>query len=93
MDAFKRYGISTARFTTIEHPSHCVYRFQDTCLTRDYPTNSYQDLIYTWRILYENAKRVYSNLTPWHELFELDNAEARKVPEDPANFHLSQINN
>ena len=36
MDAFKRYGISTEKFTTIDHPSHCVYRFQDTCLTRDW---------------------------------------------------------
>ena len=35
MAAFKRFGISTERFTPIEHPSHCVYRFQDTCLTRE----------------------------------------------------------
>ena len=42
--------------------------------------------------MYENAKRLYAIVTPWHELFELDNAEARKVPDDPANFHLSQIN-
>ena len=59
---------------------------------RDYPTNVYQDVIYTFRTMYENAKRLYSITTPWHEAFELDNAEARNVPEDPANFHLSQIN-
>ena len=53
----------------------------------------YQDVIYSFRTLYENAKRLYAIVTPWHEFFELDNAEARKVPEDPANFHLSQTNN
>ena len=62
-------------------------------LSRDYPTNVYQDVIYSFRTLYENAKRLYAIVTPWHEFFELDNAEARKVPEDPANFHLSQTNN
>ena len=61
-------------------------------LIRDYPTNVYQDVIYTFRTMYENVKRLYSITTPWHELFELPNAEARNVPEDPANFHLSQIN-
>ena len=36
MAAFERYGLSTKRFVPVEHPSHCVYRFQDTCLTRDW---------------------------------------------------------
>ena len=34
MEVYKRYGISTADFIDVEHPSDCVYRFQDSCLTR-----------------------------------------------------------
>ena len=59
---------------------------------REYPQNVYQDLKYFIRLMYDNWLRLYTILTPWHALFFHDNVDPREVPEDPANFHLSQIN-
>ena len=59
---------------------------------REYPTNPYLDLKYFIRTMYDNWLRLYTILTPHHALFSHDNVDPRKVPEDPANFHLSQIN-
>ena len=59
---------------------------------REYPQNAYLDLKYFIRLMYDNWLRLYTVLTPHHALFFHDNVDPREVPEDPANFHLSQIN-
>ena len=32
---YKKFGISTENFMEVKHPSDCVYRLEDSCVTRD----------------------------------------------------------
>ena len=58
--------------------------------TREYPQHSLHQVLYTGRTMLFNLIRKYHVLTPHHDLFGFDQAEARGVPEDAANFHLSR---
>ena len=73
-------------------PFMCGWIVKIISAAREYPQNAYLDLKYFIRLMYDNWLRLYTVLTPHHALFFHDNVDPREVPEDPANFHLSQIN-
>ena len=58
--------------------------------TREYPQHDLHHVLYTGRTMLFNLIRKYHVLTPHHDIFGFDQAEARGVPEDAANFHLSR---
>ena len=35
LEVYRRFGISTANFMEVKHSNSCVYRLQDSCLTRE----------------------------------------------------------
>ena len=35
MEVYKKFGISTKNFMEVKQPSDCVYRLEESCVTRD----------------------------------------------------------
>ena len=82
MNVFTKNGISIDNFRRVPHPSSCVHLFGDTCLTRDYPKNPIEDVLFFARIQTENLVKKFLSL------FGVDPPK-RPVPVDPANFFLN----
>ena len=58
---------------------------------RKYPDTAQDHITFLGRVLFENSKRLISTFIPILNMFGQNNVKARGVPEDAANYHLSEV--